>query len=69
MTGASSRIPDGARRWGRVLNLWGTRAHQTMGGTGDLNAMRILYLVVTVLLIVSLGLLEVVAARGVSFTP
>jgi len=31
--------------------------------------MRLLYLIVTVLLIVSLGLLEVVAARGVSFTP
>jgi hypothetical protein len=31
--------------------------------------MRILYLIVTVLLIVSLGLLEVVAARGVSLTP
>ena len=37
-------------------------------GAGDQNAMRILYLIVMVLLIVSLGLLEVVAARGV-FTP
>lgn len=39
-------------------------------GTGHLRrVMRIFYLIVTVLLIVSLGLLEVVAARGVSVTP
>jgi hypothetical protein len=31
--------------------------------------MRIFYLVVTMLLIISLGLLEVVAARSVSLTP
>ena len=33
------------------------------------NAMRIFYLVVTMLLIITLGLLEVVAARSVSLTP
>jgi hypothetical protein len=31
--------------------------------------MRIFYLVVTMLLIITLGLLEVVAARSVSLTP
>ena len=31
--------------------------------------MRLFYLIVTLLLIVSLGLLEVVAARGVPVTP
>ena len=31
--------------------------------------MRLLYLIITVLLAVSLGLLEVVTARGVAVTP
>ena len=54
---------------GPVRNLRAARVHHmVVEGAGDQNAMRILYLIVTVLLIVSLGLLEVVAARGV-FTP
>lgn len=68
MTEARWRIPDGGFS-GPALNLGAARVHQmAVEGAGDQNAMRILYLIVTVLLIVSLGLLEVVAARGV-FTP
>jgi hypothetical protein len=50
------------------MNPWEWAAHRTRGGSG-LNAMRIFYLVMTMLLIISLGLLEVVAARSLSLTP
>jgi hypothetical protein len=53
----------------RGVNPSHRAVHLRRGGSGRLNAMRIFYLVVTMLLIISLGLLEVVAARSVSLTP
>jgi hypothetical protein len=62
------------RRRGGILDCRGVNpshraAHLRRGGSERLNAMRIFYLVMTMLLIISLGLLEVVAARSVSLTP
>jgi hypothetical protein len=57
------------RPLGIRLNPWPGSAHPTGGQGRDRDGMRLFYAIVTLLLFVTLGLLEVVAARSVSVGP
>jgi|SoiMethySBSTD1v2_1073268.scaffolds.fasta_scaffold2299570_2 hypothetical protein len=59
----------GIRRAGGESLARARASHEEAGEERDVTEMRVFYLIVTLLLVATLGLLEVVAARSVPVSP